>query len=448
MFAFGLNRWITSAHMTVQLTPRVSHIYLKTPCTRRSLHAVTLKLREEWECLSTRQLSERTRLLVRNLPMIVFDVETASGNFDTCILQLAALGPCLPCQNSPVVSEDCTEDGKQMRRDLAAYRTLNLPTYSKYMLPTTRICYFSQKVHGISLVRYENEPRLRRNDVHLPAVSSAAALTGFISWLEEVGHGKPVLLVAHNGYQIDMRSLLVAVKAVGLLDRFRQVVFGFMDTLQYFTKEVKVPVVSLSALHDKYIGGEFPAHDAVGDAQALAELISTLPMTAYILDIETAIRYVEYRSRVVKCAKTYKVANQLKFVGAGIVEKLAGRGISMPHLLEIHLADPERGIQRFIKTRISRVNYVGVNLARYLTLNMFKVASSSTHDPHWQRFVTFKKIVDNRELSPQQAFLLSCHGLDSVAFNRRKTGPYSVEQMCLHAEKANQGFIDAIKSMA
>ena len=68
----------------------------------------------------------------------------------------------------------------------------------------------------------------------LPTGSSEEVLKNFLDWLESVGGGKQVVLVAHNAHAFDMRRLLFNLIESSLYERAASLIKGFVDTLPMF----------------------------------------------------------------------------------------------------------------------------------------------------------------------------------------------------------------------
>lgn len=411
---------------------------------------VRLSLPVEWKRLDTVSLCKENKLSAPDHPAIVFDVETASGEFNTSILQLAAVGPCRPYFASESVEE--SKSAKLARKALAQQRTANLSVFAKYMQPTTPMSYFSSKVHKIYLRRKKGKEELMRHGMVLPAQEAKLVLKDFVNWVLQITGGKPALLVAHNCHQLDMRSLINAFTAAGLTEDFRRAVVGFQDTLPAFSKDLQCSPVSLEAVYDQFIGGKFSAHDAASDVRALAELISCIPLNAPIMDLETAIKFIRYRSDVVRCLKTHQPARKVKALSEGISTRLAEMGVLLSDLHAIHLADPECGLLHYIcspvdstgNARVTAVKSVARKLVAYFSDRGFQLARCMDA-PHWQGYASFEGLIRNGALSNRHAFLLACDGVDVKAFEG--TDEAALNVLISHASETNKEFLQSVKNL-
>lgn len=97
----------------------------------------------------------------------------------------------------------------------------------------------------------------------------------FLDWIEELSLGR-VLLVGHN-VLFDARILAHNIKEANLENRLHQVVEGFVDTLP-MAKKVWPGKASykLSSIYSEMVGGQFEAHNALADVNAMEALLSKL----------------------------------------------------------------------------------------------------------------------------------------------------------------------------
>ncbi|XP_019934396.1 DNA polymerase III PolC-type-like [Paralichthys olivaceus] len=168
--------------------------------------------------------------------VVFFDLETTGLNTDMCdIIQLSAV---------------CGER-----------------LFNAYTLPVCAITEAAKRVTGFTVSN--GSLFLHGNRMHTTPVYEA--LTSFIAFLHSFHH--PVLLAAHNGRCFDAPVLFRVLMQSQLLQKFQQVVSGFMDTLQLGkTLYPNLPGYSQQFLVSYFLGCSYNAHDAVEDARMLQEL--------------------------------------------------------------------------------------------------------------------------------------------------------------------------------
>jgi DNA polymerase III alpha subunit (gram-positive type) len=115
--------------------------------------------------------------------------------------------------------------------------------------------------------------QMEKNGVPVPTMTLVNALHAFFSWLESACEGRPVILIAHNCRNFDSCVLLRAVQSVGLLDKLKERVSGFADSLPMFQQAFpNLNHHTQEGLYSHCFGEVYNAHDACGDVQALKRL--------------------------------------------------------------------------------------------------------------------------------------------------------------------------------
>jgi DNA polymerase III alpha subunit (gram-positive type) len=129
---------------------------------------------------------------------------------------------------------------------------------------------------GITMVR----GRLHHNNVPVASKDLAAALIDFVQFLTFLGQGR-VILVAHNA-TFDMRFLIQALGEAALVDEFRKVCAGFVDTLSLSRKLVPKSEHgpednTMNGLLKFYFGEVLLVlHDSANDVLALESIFQCL----------------------------------------------------------------------------------------------------------------------------------------------------------------------------
>lgn len=129
-------------------------------------------------------------------------------------------------------------------------------------------------------------PHLYRHGVPVQTLLLKDLLSRFIAYLSQFY--RP-LLVAHNAQNFDAPVIMRVMAENGLQQRFRQVVFGFVDTYQ-LSKHLYpyLPSYSLKALVNHFLHQRFDAHNALEDAKILEKLFITWKPSKYHIDMCTS----------------------------------------------------------------------------------------------------------------------------------------------------------------
>ncbi|KAA0724731.1 hypothetical protein E1301_Tti015231 [Triplophysa tibetana] len=137
--------------------------------------------------------------------------------------------------------------------------------FNAYMVPRRPMTDGAARVTGLTV----HEGTLH---LHLRPVSTTPhrqALTGFISFLRTVN--RP-FLVAHNSRRFDTPVLMRVLKEFGLVNEFREVVSGCVDTLSMSREMFFLEKYSQPYLVDHFLGETYGAHDATEDVRVLQDL--------------------------------------------------------------------------------------------------------------------------------------------------------------------------------
>lgn len=129
-------------------------------------------------------------------------------------------------------------------------------------------------------------PHLYRHGVAMQTLLLKELLRRFINYLSQFY--RP-LLVAHNAEKFDAPVIMRVMAENGLLQQFRQVVSGFVDTYQ-LSKHLYpyLPGYSLTALARRFLGQPFDAHNALEDARILEKLFLTWRPSKQYIDMCTS----------------------------------------------------------------------------------------------------------------------------------------------------------------
>ncbi|XP_059191720.1 DNA polymerase III subunit epsilon-like [Centropristis striata] len=142
--------------------------------------------------------------------------------------------------------------------------------FNAYIVPRRRIDREASEVTGFTA----SNNRLLLNGSPLATVPLDDAVTSFLDFLRSFH--TPVLLVAHNARGFDAPVISRVIRELSLLQEFRQVVTGFVDTIP-LSKNLfpNLGRYSQKYLVDHFLARSYDAHNAVEDASMLQELFNS-----------------------------------------------------------------------------------------------------------------------------------------------------------------------------
>ncbi|WAR22850.1 hypothetical protein MAR_036519 [Mya arenaria] len=200
--------------------------------------------------------------------------------------------------------------------------------YSCYFLPDGDIDPKASNVNSLTVKRDRNGNRyLCKNgrDMHAGTISD-----GWISSLDK----KNIVLAAHNGKSFDNRILLKYLIKFKILAKFRELVFGFTDTLTILRKEIPcLKSYSVQNLYETFSADTFNAHDAEADIVALAAVLAHF----HITEKDNFEFRFDQRNEGKLCTETSSITPYM-------ANKIANRGLSYEHLQLAHNRNSECGI--------------------------------------------------------------------------------------------------------
>ncbi|XP_059191750.1 DNA polymerase III PolC-type-like [Centropristis striata] len=172
-------------------------------------------------------------------PLVFFDLETTGLDTAVCdIIQLSAVSG----------SKD----------------------FNKYILPRRQIDKRASGVTGLTFI----DNQLLLNGSPMDTVPLDEAVTTFLDFLRSFH--TPVLLVAHNAHRFDAPLISRVIRELSLLEEFRQVVTGFVDTF-VLSKNLFPNLGRYSQEHlvKHFLATSYDAHNAVKDTSMLQELFNS-----------------------------------------------------------------------------------------------------------------------------------------------------------------------------
>lgn len=155
-------------------------------------------------------------------------------------------------------------------------------TFNGYTVPVLPLSKHVTDLTGFTV----HGPYLYRQGVVMPTLSLKDLLCRFLDYLSQFY--RP-LLVAHNAEKFDAPVIMRVMAENGLLQRFRQVVSGFVDTYQ-LSRHLYPHLHghSLMALARHFLGQQFDAHNALEDARILEKLFITWKPYKHHIDMCTS----------------------------------------------------------------------------------------------------------------------------------------------------------------
>ncbi|XP_068459800.1 DNA polymerase III PolC-type-like [Clinocottus analis] len=140
--------------------------------------------------------------------------------------------------------------------------------FNVYVLPQLELTASAKEVTGFTV--RNGELLLRGSPV--TTVPLAEALRSFMDFLRSFP--RPVLLAAHSAMRFDAPVLLRVLRQLRLLEEFRQVVSGFVDTFPLSKNLHRLRSYSQVNMVRHFLKKSYDAHNAVEDATMLEELFN------------------------------------------------------------------------------------------------------------------------------------------------------------------------------
>ncbi|XP_054476453.1 DNA polymerase III PolC-type-like [Anoplopoma fimbria] len=141
-------------------------------------------------------------------------------------------------------------------------------TFNVYTLPHRELTESAKQVTGFTVS--DGELFLRGKPVD--TIPLADALTSFLDFLRSFRN--PVLLAAHSARRFDAPVIIRVMRELNLLQEFRKVVSGFVDTFPLSKNLHRLRSYSQENMVRHFLGKTYDAHDAVEDAKMLQELFN------------------------------------------------------------------------------------------------------------------------------------------------------------------------------
>ncbi|KAA0724730.1 hypothetical protein E1301_Tti015232 [Triplophysa tibetana] len=156
--------------------------------------------------------------------------------------------------------------------------------FNAYMVPRRPMPDEAARLTGLTV--HEGTLHLHRRPVSTTPYRQA--LTGFISFLRTVN--RP-FLVAHNSRKFDWPVLMRVLREFGLVNEFREVVSGCVDTWSLSKDMFSLKSYSLKNLVDHFLRQTYGAHDAREDVRVLQDLYRVWKPRKEVVMMHKTVRF-------------------------------------------------------------------------------------------------------------------------------------------------------------
>ena len=227
------------------------------------------------------------------------------------------------------------------------------------------------------------EGELLHKGIPVFAEEPEEAFQKFLAWLN--AKREKVVLLAHNAKRFDSKLIIYALEKYDLLSSFQECVLGFIDTLTLFKKALPGrKKYSQEKLVADLLGMSYAAHNSLEDAKALQRLVSCQAFDRNQLiessfSTEFAVQYTEYCERKKFNLYTLQPLIESEVVSKGMVQKMAGSGVSLNHLQHSFEMGGKDGLISILsdqvngKARVTKNKRIISQLINYFTCNDYRL---------------------------------------------------------------------------
>ncbi|XP_070170380.1 uncharacterized protein [Polyergus mexicanus] len=229
--------------------------------------------------------------------------------------------------------------------------------FCKYVNPTQLIMP-RNTISGFKNV----DGKLFLNNERVSSSPLQEVLCAFKRWLTVLS--KPCILVAHNGLRFDFPFLFRALKKKSMIEDFKNLIVGFVDTLIILRKlypERKGPgMFELSALAE-YLQIKLPGniHNATHDVRILEKIASKMIITTkettkkiLVQNMKSFTELLAHETRLQKATVLRPSLNFLEdVISKRMIKKLTNAGINRTKLQAIYKKSGKEGVVKFLSVK-------------------------------------------------------------------------------------------------
>ena len=170
----------------------------------------------------------------------------------------------------------------------------------------------------------------------LETVSIKEGIQAFVDWC--VSLQSNIILYGHNAKKFDSKSLVKSLVKLDLISQFKEVVYGFADTLVVAKSLLPdMPSYSQSAIATRVLGQTYNAHNALDDVVMLQQICRHLNVTdntflAASVTVDWVIHNNSYHAGKRQRLPTLYPLIQGKILSKSMAEKVAASGLKLSDL--------------------------------------------------------------------------------------------------------------------
>ncbi|KAK3090923.1 hypothetical protein FSP39_015740 [Pinctada imbricata] len=314
-----------------------------------------------------RRLELKIQRAAKDTTQSVLEADTYSSKIgleeDVDLEDISLDIPSVLPSNSPYVYFDLETTGLARTSDIIQLAAVhNDKELNLYVSPKSQISPEASAVTGITYIGKV----MKHNNEIVQCIEPRDAYILFLDFLESFER-KPIL-VGHNIQVFDLPVLMNQLVKFDMLDRFKESVLGFIDTLKLSKKvfdKTDVSNYKQSTLVTTLLGIGYDAHNALADVKALRSLFEQKLSSQCGPDDMFTVHYYAARASLDPLLKD-------KIISPVIHKKLISNSLSLQRLRLIHRRDPHNGIRNVFservnsQTRISKSNAVINKIVDYL----------------------------------------------------------------------------------
>lgn len=294
-----------------------------------------------------RRLELKSERLSKDATHSVLEGETYSTNigFDECtdIEDITIPSKEFSVDSSSLIVFDLETTGLARTSDILQIACVcGDREFSVYTRPTCTISIGASAATGLTY--YGGVLKLKGE-----AVDSLTILEGLEQFIAFVSSFPKAVLIGHNIISFDIPVLMHNLFKHNLLERFQEVIFGFVDTLKLSKRiypKAEMGNYRQENLVQKLLGETYNAHNAASDVEVLQRLFhEKLKVNCNGEDLVRPSYY--------SCKSSLEPLVKMKVISAATMSKLVGLSLNLAKLKIIHKRDPNNGIRNVFSDPIA-----------------------------------------------------------------------------------------------